>query len=129
PAFLTNRKVVPLSHLAFRVYVCSIVWAVGNETDGVIPPMPGRGGAAHPLLAVIGITRRQFDRAVDELVSMELWESLAEGWLVHDFLDFNPSRDRVAKDREKAAARKDRWRGNGVRNAAGTASRTAFPDH
>lgn len=45
--------------------------------------------------------------AVDALVSAELWHQVDEGsWLIHDYLDHNPSRSQVEEQRRKDRERK-----------------------
>lgn len=47
------------------------------------------------------------DRAVDALVDAGLWEpNGADGWQIHDYLDFNDSREEIQRRRRSEAARK-----------------------
>lgn len=40
---------------------------------------------------------------VDALVESGLWDRNGSGWLIHDFLDFNPSRAKVTEQRKVRA--------------------------
>lgn len=47
---------------------------------------------------------------VAELVEAGLWEVAEDGWQLHDFLDYQPSKAQVTADRKKTAERQKRWR-------------------
>jgi len=47
---------------------------------------------------------------VAELVEAGLWEAIEDGWQLHDFLDYQPSKAQVTADRKKTAERQKRWR-------------------
>lgn len=53
------------------------------------------------------------------MVKAGLWERSRGGFLVHDYLDYNPTKATVLEERAKTAARVAKHRGNG--NAAGNA--------
>lgn len=48
---------------------------------------------------------------IRELVDRGLWHELDNGYLVPDFLDYNPSKAKVEEERRKAAERKAKSRG------------------
>lgn len=50
------------------------------------------------------------EKFVRELVDAGLWEAVEEGWELHDFLDYQPSKAQVTADRKKTAERQRRWR-------------------
>jgi len=82
-----------VSYLARYLHAWSISYCADVLTDGEIL------AAALPP----GIPRK----AVNELVSTGLWESPTRGvYRLHDYLDYNPSRDQVAALRQADAARK-----------------------
>lgn len=97
-----HRKVRPLSDAAFRLDVSAVCWCAENLTDGVIK-------AEH--LPLVSDVKRPA-KAAAELVKWGRWhdnghdcESCPEvppgGWVVHDYLDYNPLRSKVEDDREK----------------------------
>lgn len=124
-----NLKVRRLSDRAFRLDVTGILWSCGQLSDGQIfdlDDLPGVKGAR---------------RAVAELVERGRWHEpghgctsehcrpIDEGWLIHDWREFNRSRERVLADRKAAAARQKRWRSKTTRGDGGRyASRDAGAD-
>ena len=91
--FADHPKVVGLSAVAFRLHVRAICYAARHETDGVIP-------AAFVI-----------KRAATELVGAGLWEENPAGYIIHDYLEYNPS---AASLRAKRAAESERKR-RGIR--------------
>jgi hypothetical protein len=96
----SNRKVRPLSDAAFRLDVSAVCWSNENLTDGRIR------GDELTLVADI----RNHPKAAEELVLRGRWLKTEDGWEIHDFLVYNPSRDQVLADRAKAAERQRRAR-------------------
>lgn len=88
--FPDHPKVVELSDRAFRVHVAAICYAARHLTDGHIPK------AAVPGLAA---GRKA---AVTELVRSGLWDKNGNGgFVIHDYLDYNPSREEIEAERER----------------------------
>jgi hypothetical protein len=98
-------------HLAGICY-CSI-----NTTDGLIV------SAAIPLVAA----QAEVEPSVaDLLVSVGLWERLSDAYLVVDFLDYNPSREKVLAERSAARDRAARARSSSdVRAKSGRSSQAS----
>ena len=66
----------------------------------------------------------------DTLVKAKLWHRTRGGWTIHDYLDYNPSREAVEKERQLKAERQKRWleaRKRRVRDASQDASKDAPP--
>lgn len=119
--FPSHRKIRLLSDRAFRLYVSALCWSSENLTDGVIP--------AQELRIVADI--RSCKAAAKELVERGLWENTDNGdFLIHDYLDFNPSAEQVRAEREAKTARQARWRANkkGTKKAPATPSQSADVD-
>ena len=75
-----------------------ICWCAGKETDGYIPEV-----AVRMLAAGHGCTN--WRRPVKRLVDVGRWEPADGGWVIHDFLDYNPSKaDRDAERARKSEA-------------------------
>lgn len=123
--FPIHRKVDSLSDPAFRLHVSAICWCARNTTDGYV--------SEADLAAAAPRTMKRPDRFVPELVRRGVWSSAADGWTIHDYLDYQPSKARIEEDRKKnaqrqrkfAARRKDRDQGkpetpNAVTNASAT---------
>lgn len=82
----------------------SIAWSMRHGTEGHVPTywvatkIPDDGERA---------------AVADALVRAGLWEVNGEGWIVHDFLDWNPSNADVEARREADRQRKAQRRGSG----------------
>lgn len=87
---MTHPKIVGLSDKAFRLWVWGLAYCQQHLTNGFIP--------------VAAVTIAQIKTAL-ELVKAMLWEPNDTGWLVHDYLDWNDSRELVAQKRLEAKAR------------------------
>lgn len=107
----SNRKVGRLSDAAFRLDASAICWCSENTTDGRI---------ASDELGLIPHIKRPKPAAA-ELVRVGRWHGpghdcprcppIEDGWIIHDFLDYNPSAEKVKNDREAKAERQRRWLG------------------
>jgi hypothetical protein len=90
-----HPKVVACGPIGMALHAWSISYCSRHLTDGYV-----RKGAlptwARP--------------ATRTLVDNGLFDELVGGFMVHDYLDWNPSRNQVLHERELAAARKDRWK-------------------
>jgi hypothetical protein len=97
--FWCHPKVVGLPLEAIGVWALALSWCSKNLTDGAIP---------RRLVKAMEWP----ETAVDELVAEGLWEETDRGWLVHDYLDFNPSKSDVdaAKDSQRKRTAKFRDR-------------------
>lgn len=91
---MTHPKVVGLSDKAFRLWVWGLSYAQEHLTDG--------------LLTAEAIPSR-LKRASSDLTKKRLWEPHEVGFKVHDYLDWNDSRDVVLKKRKNAKDRYRRW--------------------
>jgi len=98
--FPSHRKVALLSDRAFRLHVSAICWCAENLTDGRI------SDRELPLVAHI----RGIKATARQLQDAGLWDRLEDGWEIHDYLDYNPSREQVLIERKKNAERQERWR-------------------
>lgn len=98
--FPSHRKVALLSDKAFRLHVSALCWASENLTEGHISDRE---------LKVISRIRGP-KTAAAELVDARLWERTPDGYLIHDYLEYNPDRARVQADRSANAARQQAFR-------------------
>lgn len=98
--FPSHRKIALLSDRAFRLHVSAICWCAENLTDGRISDRE---------LALVAHVRSIKTIAM-QLEDAGLWDRIDGGWEIHDYLDYNPSRDQVLSDRKKNAERQDRFR-------------------
>lgn len=90
-----HQKLVDLSDRAFRVHITALCYCNRLLTDGHI-----KRGA----LRIVGASPRH----VTELVAAGLWDANgAGGWIVHDYLDYQPSKADVEKahtDKQRAGS-------------------------
>lgn len=98
--FPSHRKVALLSDRAFRLHVSAICWCAENLTDGHI------GDRELALVAHI----RGIKATAKQLEDAGVWDRTEDGWVIHDYLDYNPSREQVLLERKKNAERQERWR-------------------
>ncbi|MCX5253566.1 hypothetical protein OOK27_05185 [Streptomyces canus] len=98
--FPSHRKIALLSDRAFRLHVSAICWCAENLTDGHV------GDRELALVANV----RGIKATAKQLEDAGLWDRVDGGWVVHDYLDYNPSRDQVLAERKKNAERQERFR-------------------
>lgn len=87
---MTHPKVIGLSDKGFRLWVWGLSYAQQHLTDGLL---------------IAEAIPSQLRRASSELVSKSLWEPCDRGFLVHDYLAWNDSRETVYKKRADAKER------------------------
>lgn len=98
--FPSHRKIALLSDRAFRLHVAAICWCAENLTDGRI--------ADRELTLITRV--RGVKATAKQLEDAGLWDRADNGWVIHDYLDYNPSRDQVLAERKKNAARQEAFR-------------------
>ncbi|MHC3427227.1 hypothetical protein [Streptomyces sp. DT18] len=99
--FPSHRKVALLSDRAFRLYVSGLCWCSENLTEGRISDRE---------LPLVAPRLRGMKAATADLEAAGLWDRVEGGWMVHDYLEYNPDRARVKADRESNAARQKAYR-------------------
>lgn len=115
-SFHSHPKVLVAGNEAIGLYVRCGTYAAQHLTDGFIP--------AHIALLYGDET------LVDTLVKAGLWRRARGGWRMPDYLDYNPSKEAVEKDRKGKAERQKRWREakrRRVTNASSNAPGDAAP--
>ncbi|MBA2951632.1 hypothetical protein [Streptomyces himalayensis] len=98
--FPSHRKVALLSDRAFRLHVSAICWCAENLTDGHI--------RERELTLVAHV--RSLKATAQQLEDAGLWDRVDGGWVIHDYLSYNPSREQVIAERKKNAARQEAFR-------------------
>lgn len=94
----------PRTLSAVGLYVLGLTWSSAYLTDGVVPEGQLHKLGGTPVLAAA-------------LVDAGLWERTDEGYRIHDYLEYNPSRERVQAGRATDADRKRRGRMSSLRPA------------
>lgn len=141
--FSHHPKIMQAGPLAGWLHVCALCYCASYLTDGFVP-----NGVTNVLAdyANIGVTTAGNDMVafghdvapselVDTLVDVGLWEIVTNGYLIHDYLDYNPSKADVLAERAKNAERQGRYQAkhsrngvnNGVSNGVKNASVTDAP--
>jgi hypothetical protein len=72
-------KVASLGDRAFRAHIEALCYCAGSLTDGFIPEAVAK--------------RRTWTRSAVELVAAVLWETTEGGWLIHDYLEHQRSKE------------------------------------
>ena len=97
--FCDHPKVAALSDRAFRMHVAALNYCARMLTDGRVQTK------LVPRL-VTGFRTA----TIRELLDSGLWMNTDDGYEIHDFLRYNPSRIKVSEEREANAARQQAWR-------------------
>ncbi len=92
----SHPKAIAAGDAALGTWVRLGSWCSKHSTDGKVPR----------LVAETMARPAQLRRLLD----VGLLESHPEGYLIHDFLVYNPSREKIVKAREDTAARVAKWR-------------------
>ena len=99
--FSDNPKHMRAGAAAVGVYSFGLSYVARNLTDGFIPT-----GAAAGLAASLGAGENE----INALVREGLWEVTKNGYTVHDYLKYNPTKEVVEKKRLADAVRQGRHR-------------------
>lgn len=83
------------------LYLLALSWVAANETDGHVP--------SEWINRQVPVQLDR-DRLTETLKEAGLMEPNGEGWLIHDYLDYNLSRADIAKKRKADAERQRRSR-------------------
>lgn len=115
--FYTHRKVAGMDYRmlpAVGLHILALTWCASQLTDGFVPrSQPARlAGDISELLpkASVGLL-------VSALLDAGMWEEADGGYQIHDYLEYNPSREEALEKRE--AQREAKVAGGRARAAAG----------
>ncbi len=113
--YLNNLKVQSAGALAEHLDMRAIIYCAQNSTDGLVTPLA---------LQIIGVGLPGVQKRVLALIAAGRWvPNEGGGWLIHDFLDFNPSKAQLDDKRTKTKERQAEYRArNSVTNSATNAS-------
>lgn len=101
--FAEHPKIATAGPLAGWLHVCALCYCNRHLTDGFIPAR-----VLGTLTDFTGITDEANGEAKPKqlasvLLDVGLWEEADGGYQIHDYLEYNPSRDEVLATREKRA--------------------------
>lgn len=129
--FPDHPKVVTAGPLAGWMHVCALAYCNRHLTDGFVPH-----AQIARLVNFAGIVDLDEDPGpidardlpdvspydlAERLVNLGIWEKRQGGYLIHDFLDYQPSRAEIEAQRK---VKKDAGRAGGVRSGVSRRSRT-----
>lgn len=106
--YVYHQKFTRLSHIAFRLWHEGMAYCRKLLTDGVIRRADLKTFRYATKAAVAELTTPASDGVEP------LWETHGDDFLVHDYLDWNPSKEDDQRDREGAKKRMRRYRGRAV---------------
>ncbi len=109
--YTNSPKILEAGPWAELLDMRAIVYSAGNETDGLV---------TRSALKLIGRDIPKLSDRVNVLVEVGRWTvNEGGGWLVHDFLEYNPSKAQKTQIRALGKERQQRLRNarsNGVTN-------------
>jgi len=139
-----HRKVDGLSDAAFRLHTSAIFWSARNLTDGFVSQEDLGGVTARvrtPARFAAECVRRGVWHGASEPCGSEkcpgsVDNSYPQGWIIHDYWEYQPRKLQVLKERQASALRQQRWRekhyhppspSNGSSNAVSNAVSASSP--
>jgi hypothetical protein len=106
--FAQHPKVLQAGPLGMAMHVSALCYCNRHLTDGFVPKQ-----IASMLLDLSGLAMRMWDGdmvgggqdatwelIIEDLVGAGLWEPVKGGWLIHDYLDYQPSKQQIQRVRE-----------------------------
>lgn len=97
--YCVHPKVVRAGNAAVGLHVRAVTWSNMNATNGFVP----RDICAN-------MFADSDEQLSQNLVEVGLFEAVDGGYMIHDFLHYNPSAKQVKRDRQKARIRMRRVR-------------------
>lgn len=98
--FPEHRKIRRLSDSAYRLHHTAMCACAKDETDGLVTDQDVddmEHGA-------------RLRKHIPALVAAGLWEPVPGGWIIHDFLHYNPSHGDLEEKRRRDRERQHKWR-------------------
>lgn len=94
--FPTHPKMIEAGGDAAWLHVCALCYCAEHLTDGAIPAnLVGRLS-----------DRKSPMKLAARLVELDVWIQYPDQYVIHDYLDWNPSREQVLTERQRAAERR-----------------------
>ena len=138
--FAQHPKVVAAGPLAMAMQVAALGYCNRELTDGFIPRAIARtlldfqvereDGRVWTMARTCGMQGDDVDAGwvITCLVGAGMWEEVPGGYEIHDYHDYQPSREQVLKEREQTRKRVESWRErNAVTNTVTNGSVTDAP--
>lgn len=109
--FFRHHKAVQAGRDARDLALASWCFSSASLSDGFIPE-----AALRQLAADAGVGQPK--KLAERLVDVGLWEHTQGGYRIHDYLDFNPSRERVLATRQARADAASKGRAKSQQNGS-----------
>lgn len=134
--FDENPKLQLVGPVGLACWVCGLAYCNRNLTDGFIPwgvarklvsvqflgPGSGRVWETNLTSGVGGLGGQEtVSETLGMLVSAGLWDECDGGYKVHDYHEYQPSRERVLRERDRNKRRQKGFRDHRGRNAVSNA--------
>lgn len=107
--FWSHPKTLELPVDAVGLWTLAGAWCAGHLTDGKVP--------ASILRRISPASPARTKSLAEELVAAGLWERADDGYQFHQWLDHQPSREKVQSERERSKERQARFKAQRRRNA------------
>lgn len=132
--FDEHPKLAKVGPVAWGYWLAGLAYCNRNLTDGFIPWSKARALCSFEVLddqnRIWHLSRgcgmqgddMSAEWIIDLLIGAELWKEVEGGYRVHDYDQYQPSREQVEADRERNAKRQAEWR---ARNAGSNADSNA----
>jgi hypothetical protein len=91
-----HKKYAPLSDAAFRLAITAGAWCAEYYTDGIVPKKVVGSLTKAP-------SGKKLQKAIDELLENGIWVSKSSEYEIHDFLDWNMSREQWEAKKENGS--------------------------
>lgn len=111
--FPTHPKVIRAGLEARALFITSLCYSANHLTDGFVT------AEVTPLLTAMSQISNG-DVAVEKLVEVGLWEVCDGGYMIHDYLVYNPNSDKVRAERDANKARQAIYRASKLKSNAVT---------
>ena len=99
--FYHHPKVLKAGPLCIAMQVAGLCYCNHYLTDGFIPE-----SSVSNLLNIENARDSEYKTIVSKLVACEMWEPVEGGYQIHDFLDYQPSKEQVLEERSITQTRK-----------------------
>lgn len=97
--WMDHPKIIKAGRDARDIWLASITWCAKHLTDGYFPT------ELLPSLAVsAGVPVANCQTFATTLLEVCLWDATSNGYMVHDYLDYNPTKEQTEANRMARAA-------------------------
>lgn len=100
--FALHRKVRRAGAHGVALHVAALCYASRHETDGKIPK--------DDLESVWPWGEIKMEKTVAKLLAAGLWDDVGDAYQLHDYLEYNPSKAQLEKERHAKSERQRKWR-------------------